>query len=252
MQVGADIYCDTQLIMLELERRLPSPPFVLKGREGEARAITMWIDRNMFAPAVGLVMSQIDVAGKFGADFARDRSDFSGRNFDPDRLRAVLPVVRDQVYGQLSLAEAMLTDGRRFVLGAEPSMADCALYNPVWFIQQHLGVAASPLDRLPRIVAWSERMKALGNGKRKDITAAEALQIAKSAKPAATSVDAGDPSGLKAGRQISITADDTGKVPVSGELVGLSAHSISIARNDPRVGEVVVHFPRAGFIIQPL
>ena len=33
---------------------------------------------------------------------------------------------------------------------------------------------------------------------------------------------------------------------VSGELVGLSADSISIARNDPRVGEVVVHFPRGG------
>jgi glutathione S-transferase len=104
----------------------------------------------------------------------------------------------------------------------------------------------------PRIVAWSKRMKVLGNGKRTDITTTEALDIAKSAKPAATSIDAGDPSGLKAGRQISITPDDTGKVPVSGELVGLSADSISIARNDPRVGEVVVHFPRAGFIIQPL
>ena len=74
-------------------------------------------------------MSWIDVAGKFGAGFARDRSDFSGRNFDPERLRAVLPIVRDQAYGQLSLAEAMLADGRRFVLGAEPSMPDCALYN---------------------------------------------------------------------------------------------------------------------------
>ena len=40
MQIGADIYCDTQLIMLELDRRLPSPPFLPKGREGEARAIT--------------------------------------------------------------------------------------------------------------------------------------------------------------------------------------------------------------------
>ena len=47
MQVGADIYCDTQLIMLELERRLPSPPLLPKGREGEARAIAMWIDRNI-------------------------------------------------------------------------------------------------------------------------------------------------------------------------------------------------------------
>ena len=104
-------------------------------------------------------MSQIDVAGKFGAGFARDRSDFSGRNFDPDRLRAVLPVVRDQVYGQLSLAEAMLTDGRRFVLGAEPSVADCALYNPVWFIQQHLGVcgkSARPIAPDRRLVGAHE------------------------------------------------------------------------------------------------
>ena len=48
------------------------------------------------------------------------------------------------------------------------------------------------------------------------------------------------------------TPDDTGKVPVGGKLVGLSADRISIARNDPRIGDVVVHFPRAGFVIQPL
>jgi glutathione S-transferase len=157
MQVGADLYCDTQLIMLELERRLPSPPFLLKGREGEARAITTWIDRNMFAPAVGLVMSQIDVAGKFGAGFARDRSDFSGRNFDPERLRAVLPVVRDQAYGQLSLAEAMLADGRRFVLGAEPSMPDCALYNPVWFNRRAAHVRLPPKDLTDLLHARNRR-----------------------------------------------------------------------------------------------
>ena len=250
MQVGADIYCDTQLIMLELDRRLPSPAFLPKGREGEARAITMWADRLIFSPAVGVVMSQ--VADKFGEAFKKDRSDFSGRTFDPERLRAALPIVRDQTYALFSLAEAMLADGRKFVLGGEPGLADCALYNPVWFIQQQLGATASPLDRLPRIVAWSARMKALGEGKRQDIKAADALDIAKAARPAPASVDANDPSGLKTGQKISVTPDDTGKVPVSGELVGLTADRISIARNDPRVGDVVVHFPRAGFIIQTL
>ncbi len=250
MQIGADIYCDTQLIMLELERRLPSPAFLPKAREGEARAITMWIDRNIFSPAVGVVMSQ--VADKFGESFKKDRSEFSGRSFDPERMRAALPFVRDQTYALFSLAETMLADGRKFVLGAEPSLADCALYNPVWFIQQHLGPTASPLDRLPSISAWSERMKALGNGQRQDITSAEALEIAKAAKPAPVGVDANDPSGLKAGRKISVTPDDTGKVPVSGELVGLSSDRVSIARHDPRVGDVIVHFPRAGFIIQTL
>ncbi|MDP1838363.1 MAG: glutathione S-transferase family protein, partial [Reyranella sp.] len=96
----------------------------------------------------------------------------------------------------------------------------------------------------------SERMKALAEGKRTDIKATDALEIAKAAKPESTSVDANDPSGLKAGQKLSVTPDDTGKVPVTGTLVGLTADRISIARNDPRVGDVVVHFPRAGFIVQ--
>src|SRR5437899_11836089 len=38
MQVGADVYCDTQLIMLEIEKRAPKPPLLPVGQEGEARA----------------------------------------------------------------------------------------------------------------------------------------------------------------------------------------------------------------------
>jgi glutathione S-transferase len=251
MQVGADIYCDTQLIMLELERRLPAPALLPRGREAEVRALTMWIDRSLFAPAVGVVMSQIPVEERFGEAFKKDRSEFSGRSFDPERMRAALPLVRDQTYALMSLAEAMLADGRPFLLGGEPVLADCALYNPVWFIQQQLSPTAAPLDRLPRIVAWSQRMKALGAGKRTDIAAADALDIANAAKPDAVAVDARDPSGLEAGRRISVTPDDTGKVPVEGVLVGLSPDRVSLRRSDPRVGEVVVHFPRAGFIVVP-
>jgi glutathione S-transferase len=252
MQVGADIYCDTQLIMLELDRRLPTPSLLPKGREGEARAITMWADRTIFGPAVGVVMSQIPIEGRFGETFKKDRSEFSGRNFDPERLRAALPMMRDHTFALLSLARTMLSDGRKFLLGAEPCLADCALYNPVWFIQSQLGATAAPLDRLPAIAAWSHRMKALGAGKRSDVKASDALDIAKAAKPDDTTVDAGDPSGFKAGQKISVTPDDTGRVPVEGALVGLTPDRVSIKRSDPRVGEVVVHFPRAGFVVVPL
>jgi len=252
MQIGANIYCDTQLIMLELDRRLPSPPFLPKGREGEARAITMWVDRNIFSPAVGVVMSQIPIEGRFGETFKKDRSEFSGRSFDPERMRAALPVMRDQTYALLSLARTMLSDGRKFLLGAEPCLADCALYNPVWFIQQQLGPTAAPLDRLSQIVAWSERVKALGGGKRSNIKASKALDIATAAERGATTVDASDPSGLKAGQKISVTPDDTGRVPVEGVLVGLTPDRVSIRRSDPRVCDVVVHFPPAGFVVVPL
>jgi glutathione S-transferase len=248
MQVGADIYCDTQLIMMEVERIVPAPALLPKGKEGEARSLAMWIDRNIFWSAVGIVMGAL--GDKLPAAFLKDRSEFTGRSFDPAKLQLAVPMARDQTYAQLSLAEAMLADGRNYLLGAEPTLADCALYNPVWFIKARLAPTASPLDRLPKIVAWSERMKAFGAGNRQDMPSAEALDIAKAAKPMPASVDANDPSGLKAGQKVSVTPDDTGKVPVAGVLVGLTSDRISIARNDPRVGDVVVHFPRAGFIIQ--
>src|SRR5215208_7773016 len=116
LQVGADIYCDTQLIMLEVERRCPKPPLLPVGQEGEARALAMWIDRTIFWAAVGVVMGEI--GDKLPEAFQKDRSEFSGRSFDPARLKAAQPVAREQTYAQLVLAEQILRDGRPFLLGA--------------------------------------------------------------------------------------------------------------------------------------
>lgn len=251
MQIGADIYCDTQLIMLEIEKHTPTPPLLPPGKEGEARALAMWIDRNIFWAAVGVVMGAI--GDKLPEAFHKDRSEFSGRSFEPAKLKAAAPMAAQQTYAQLVLAEEMLGDGRAYLMGSAPNLADCALYNPVWFLKERLGggKAVPPLDRLPRLTAWSERMKAIGSGSPTEMSAADALAVAKAAKPAACSVDAADPSGLKAGQKISVTPDDTGKVPVTGTLVGLTSDRISISRNDERVGDIVVHFPRAGFIVTP-
>ena len=109
-----------------------------------------------------------------------------------------------------------------------------------------------PLDRLTGIVAWSERMKAFGNGMPTDMTSSEALDVAKAATPEATQVDTNDPSGLRAGQTISVTPDDTGKVAVTGVLVGLTPDRVSLRRSDQRAGDVVVHFPRAGYVVVPL
>lgn len=249
LQVGADIYCDTQLIMLEIEKHSPKVPLLPKGLAGEARAIAMWVDRNIFWAAVGTVMGAI--GDKLPDAFRQDRSAFSGRPFDVARLKAAAPVAADQTYAQLVLAENMLTDGRPYLLGAAPTLADCALYNPVWFLQERIGAgnAVPPLHRLPHVVAWSQRMKAFGHGTPLETSPDEALDIAKSASPAATSVDANDPSGLRAGQAVTVTPDDTGRVPVTGTLVGLTTDRVSVQRHDERVGGIVVHFPRAGFVV---
>jgi glutathione S-transferase len=252
LQVGADVYCDTQLIMLEIERRAPQRPLLPSGKEGEARALAMWIDRNIFWSAVGVVFALI--GDNLPEAFRKDRSEFSGRELDPEKMKAAGPFARDQTYAQLQFAEQMLADGRPYLLGDAPTLADCALYNPVWFIKERAGggKALAPLDRLPGIVAWSMRMKRFGQGAPAEMTSQQALDAARAATPESATVDAGDPSGLKAGQKIAVTPDDTGKVPVSGTLVGLTPDRLSLARHDNRAGDVVVHFPRAGYVVTAL
>ena len=213
----------------------------------------MWVDRNIFGPAVGVVMSQIPIEGRFGETFKKDRSEFSGRSFDPERLRAALPVMRDQTYALLSLARTMLerrpqvpAGGRTLpgrlralqsgVVHPEPARRDSR--------------AARPAARHRRLVAAHE-----GAGRRQAQPTSRQARRSTSPRrpnPGATFFDANDPSGLKAGQKISVTPDDTGRVPVEGIVVGLTPDRVSIQRSDPRVGDVVVHFPRAGFVVVPL
>ncbi|TXL69209.1 glutathione S-transferase family protein [Vineibacter terrae] len=250
MQIGADIYCDTQIIMRELQRRHPELPLTPAGHEGVAEALAFWADRTLFWSAVGVVMGAI--GDQLPEAFHKDRSAFSGRPVDPSRLKAMAPVARDQLYAGLAHVESMLADGRAFLLGGLPSLADVAVYNPVWFVLKRLGAPVPPFDKVPKVVAWAERLGRFGNGRPTDMAPGEALDIAERSEPdTPAGVDDGDPSGLKAGTHVSVTPDDTGKVPVTGELVTLNAHEIAVRRTSERLGTVVVHFPRAGFVLSP-
>ena len=60
-----------------------------------------------------------------------------------------------------------------------------------------------------------------------------------------------DPSGLAREQDVIIRADDTGRDPVRGRLLAADGQRIVIRCENPRVGEVNVHFPRAGFDVTP-
>ena len=48
---------------------------------------------------------------------------------------------------------------------------------------------------------------------------------------------------------MTVSADEPVKTPIEGELVSLSAHHVAIRRHGPELGEVVVHFPRLGYVV---
>ncbi len=82
------------------------------------------------------------------------------------------------------------------------------------------------------------------------MSSGEALDIAARAKPETrVEDDPDDPNGRRVGEMVAVAPDDYGKVEVVGEIVSLSAHHIAISRVDARAGEIVVHFPRAGFVV---
>jgi glutathione S-transferase len=106
------------------------------------------------------------------------------------------------------------------------------------------------IDDMPNILAWRQRVAALGHGIHSDMTTAEAIAAAAGAEPGPTDHiphDPKDPIGLAPGTAAHVMADDYGRDPISGTLVAVNTQRIVIARDDPRVGRVNVHFPRAGF-----
>jgi glutathione S-transferase len=178
LQIGADIYCDTQLIMRELERRHPSPSFYPAGR-GAADALAWWAEKTMFSPAAGVFFAKKPDALPEG--FLEDRAKFSGRNIDPAAMMAAVPYLLDQLRAHFHWLDQMMADGRLFLQGSAVGLADLAAYHPIWFLQRNFGPAAAPLGGFPRLLSWAERVAAIGHGERRPMTSQEALAVASAA-----------------------------------------------------------------------
>ena len=250
MQIGADIYCDTQCIIRELERRFPEPTLFPGGNEGVAWASAMWTDRSFFQNTVNLVFGSL--ADKVPQEFVADREKLRGAKFDVAAMTSAIPQMRDQFRAHLQWVEAQLGEGRLWMSGDKAGLCDINAYMNVWYVRTNLSDADAMLAEFGHTRAWEGRMRAIGHGRRTDISTAEALDTGARATPqTAELADPNDPNGRKPGDRVEVMPDDYGKIKVGGEIVALSPQHIAIRRLDPRAGEVVVQFPRAGFLVLP-
>ena len=250
MQIGADIYCDSQIIIRELERRFPEPTLFPNGDEGIAWATAMWTDRSFFQNTVNLVFGSL--ADQVPQDFIADREKLRGAKFDVAAMTAAIPQMRDQFRAHLQWIETQLGDNRPWLGGDKPGLTDVNAYMNVWYVRGNLPTADAMFAEFSHVRAWETRLRGIGHGRRSELSTAAALDIATSAVPqTAERSDPADPNGRKPGDRVEVAPDDYGKIRVGGEIVALSAQHIAIRRHDPRAGEVVVHFPRAGFLVLP-
>lgn len=246
MQIGADIYCDSTLIVRELERRYPAHTLFPQGDSGLAHANALWTDRAVFQAAVAIVFGGL--GDKVPPAFIADRTALSGRSFDFAAMRAALPHMEAQLRAHVALLSDQLADGRRFLSGDSPGLVDANAYYNLWFIRSAFPPAASLFENAPHLSPWLERVTAIGHGEPTQVSREEALTVARAAAPVAGTVAPQD--AALAGKRVTVAAEDYGRDPVHGVLVGSSDHHVAIRREDPLVGEVVVHFPRIGFSLQ--
>jgi glutathione S-transferase len=245
LQIGADIYCDTHCIARALDHLVPDPPLSPRGQETVEHALSRWAETTFMLGVHALFA----LGGVFPEEFVEDRrKTMVPPGVNLDSLKVVLPTRLLQIRANLDRLERLLSDGRAFLLGAEPSLADFSAFHPLLLIGAHPRLAAllAPLRRVP---AWTERVRAVGHGKSTPMTSAEAIAIARAAQPAAFEGEAVLPEGMQLGDRVMILADEYGSGTVAGTLAASGLHEIAVRRQTERAGEVVVHFPREDYSV---
>ncbi|GAC1559929.1 MAG: glutathione S-transferase family protein [Beijerinckiaceae bacterium] len=248
MQVEADIYCDTTIILPALERLYPSPTLYPGGSEGLARGLSFAWERAMWIPTIG-VLSHF-IGDMFPPEFIKDRKeDYLGIDISKAAMAPSLGVNLQRVHAQYAWLKTALADGRKFIFGDAPSALDLTCYQTTFLLRKNCPPEVDAMAGLAQLAAWYDRITALGHGAPLSMTAEEAFAVAQAATPAPVLHIAqdGDPSGLRAGQNVTVTPDDNAKIPVSGTLVAADAAEIVIKRRDPVAGELHIHFPRLGF-----
>ena len=243
LQIGADIYCDTKLCAQVLERLHPTPT-LFPGDVATIWGVSRWAETGFLMA----VLIFFGVGGLFDEAFIADRKKMVP-SLDLEQVKKIVPAKLLQLSQVLERLERQLADGRAFLLGAAPSLADLAAYHTTYFLQANAATAAL-LERHARIRAWQARVAAIGHGDRKELDAADAIAIAHDAVPAPFEGEPAPlPDGLAYGDRVVVLSEEIGSTPIPGVLAPSDIHEIAIRRTSQRAGELVVHFPREDTLV---
>jgi glutathione S-transferase len=249
MQIGADIYCDTALIARKFEQIQPSPSLYPREHAAAIHALSQWADSTLFNIAVVIAFQPTVIAASFASEedmkvFVADRA---ALRKGAAARRMTLPEAKPALTVFLTQLDTQLSDGRQYLFGSALSAADFSVYHPLWFIQVR-PLIVGELAPYKNVLAWMDRIAAIGHGAPSAMDSAEAVEIANRAtahvKPES------DLDAFKVGDAVEILPTDYGLDPVAGELVVCNKEEFAVRRRDPRAGEVIVHFPRLNYEVR--
>lgn len=257
LQVGADIYCDSALICDVLEHIRPEPTLYPPHLKGVCRIFAQWADTALFWAAMGYNLQPRGVAHVFAKAppesakaFGEDRKAMSANMV---RLR---PGDATSAYRSYLRRIANMADEHDFLFGMEPCVADFAAYHGIWYTRTQVPLLADILNATPSVGEWANRMEAIGHGAMSALAAADAIAVAAATEPQPSGsnllIDSAfqDDHGIALGSRVTITAEAFGNEPTEGELLAATRTHYTLRRQDARMGNVHVHFPRIGYVLR--
>ena len=253
LQIGADVYCDTALMCEVLDHLQPAPTLYPEASKGVARVLAQWADSTLFWAAMAY-----NLGPKGAAHLFADAPPEAAKAFAADRgamsagMTRSRPADATASYKSYLRRLAHMLDQNDYLLGSAPCVADFAAYHPLWFTRKVVPVMADILQATPAVLAWMDRMAALGHGSMEKFSAEQAIALCAASTPLAIAPDAAfqDEHGIPLGSHVTISAETFGQEPTDGVLMAATRTRYTLRREDPRAGVVHVHFPRIGYVLK--
>jgi len=245
LQIGADIYCDTHLIVRVLDRLYPASPLSPPGQETVEHAVSRWAETSFMM----VILSFFGIGGIFAEDFVEDRQKtMIPPGTDLEGASRIVGSKLIQIRNNIERLEGMLEDGRSFLLGDTVSAADLSAYHPLMMLAMHARTQAQ-LEGVPRVSQWMIRIREIGHGEFTPLDSEVAIAIARNAEPVAYEGVPVVPDGMSVGDPVLVLPDEYGSGNVTGTLAASGISEIAVLRSTERAGDVVVHFPREDYAL---
>ena len=245
-QIGADIFCDTQLIVSEIARISNKPELSFSGATADVADFANSINENVFMPVVqGANPRKVlrKLAFQYWpwqiAGLLKDRV-MVGKTSQLPRLKSA---ERQVIVKQFKKDLEQKLKNSIFLFGENPTIADFAAYHLVWFAGETR--SGKFFDRRSRARQWEARMKRFGHARHTRINKSQLFTTAASSDPRElTELNFSDD---MAGNIVTIEPSDYAQDATTGKLVGESDERWIIARETDQFGVIHVHFPKTGY-----
>lgn len=248
MQIGADVFCDTDMICSEIASR--SGKNYLSSRYLDEKELTFLLEiENVYGKSLLALLSKWQfIKGYFkmipfnhAITFLIDRAKLA-KKINP-KTQPSQEENKRLANDFLDKLEAKLDDHLFLNKNNKPSSVDFTAFTHIWYTNQLRNLDL--VKNYPRIHDWLARMNQIGSGNFIEIKPEKALVTASSKTP--RDIPEQMTKSERVGTSIEFTPNDSLSLinsPIKGVLVGEDEYKLIIQRKTPETGIVHIHIPK--------